>query len=146
MLPPRTPAHVRDAHQSIAPIYDFLAKYEGWLAAGGGQCCDFALGNPQNMPLAGFVTALRDAATPLDPSWYAYKTSEPKAREVVCASLKRLTGVEYPPENIFVTNGATGAHLVTMQALLGPGDEVIINKPPWFFYEGWSCSAGPCRC
>src|SRR5438270_12450198 len=101
MFPPRTPAHVQTAHRSIIPIYEFLAKYERWISAAGATGCDFALGNPQMMPLDGFVSALRNAATPKNPSWYAYKTNEASSREVVCASLKKLTGLEYPPENIF---------------------------------------------
>jgi aspartate aminotransferase len=142
MFPPRTPAHVQEAHRSIAPIYEFLARYEGWLAVGGKACCDFALGNPQTMPLQGLVEALRNSVMPQDPSWYAYKTSEPAARELVCASLKMLTGFDYPPEDIFMTNGATGAHLVIMNALLGAGAEAIFSKPPWFFYEGMILLSG----
>lgn len=41
-----------------------------------------------------------------------------------------------------MTNGATGAHLVIMNALIGPEDEVIINSPPWFFYEGMILNSG----
>jgi len=142
MFPPRTPAHVQDAHRSIIPIYEFLAKYGRWIANGGDEYCDFALGNPQTMPLEEFVTALRDATTPKDASWYAYKTNEVSSRETVRASLKKLTGFEYPPENIFITNGATGALLVIMNALIGPSDEVIFNSPPWFFYEGMILNSG----
>jgi aspartate aminotransferase len=142
MFPPRTPAHVQNAHKSILSIYDFLSKYERWIAAAKGNCCDFALGNPQTMPLEGFVTALRNAATPQNPSWYAYKANEASSRETVCGSLKKLTGLDYPPENIFMTNGATGAHLVIMNALIGEKDEVIINNPPWFFYEGMILNSG----
>jgi aspartate aminotransferase len=142
MFPPRTPAHVQNAHKSIVPIYEFLAKYERWIAAAGPDGCDFALGNPQTMPLEGFVTALRDATRPQNKSWYAYKANEPTSREVVCSSLKDLTGLEYPAENVFMTNGATGAHLVIMNALIGPRDEVIINNPPWFFYEGMILNSG----
>jgi aspartate aminotransferase len=94
------------------------------------------------MPLDEFVTALRNATTPKDKSWYAYKMNEASSREIVCASLKTLTGVEYSPENIFMTNGATGALLVTMNALIGPEDEVIFNSPPWFFYEGMILNSG----
>jgi aspartate aminotransferase len=119
-----------------------LAKYDRWLATAGPEACDFALGNPQDMPLEGFVTALRHATTPKNPSWYAYKTSETSSREIVRASLKKLTGLDYPAENIFITNGATGAHLVTMNALIGPDDEVIYNSPPWFFYEGMVLNSG----
>jgi aspartate aminotransferase len=142
MFPPRTPLHVQSAHASIAHIYEFLARYERWIAEGGPNLCDFALGNPQTLPLDGFVTALRDAAIPKDPSWYAYKTNETTSRRTVQDSLRRLTGVEWPVENIFMTNGATGALLVVMNALIAPGDEVIINDPPWFFYEGMVLNSG----
>jgi aspartate aminotransferase len=142
MFPPRTPVRVQNAHKSIIPIYEFLAKYERWIAAGGDNYCDFALGNPQTMPLEGFVTALRAAATPKNASWYGYKMNEPSSREIVCASLNKLTGFEYPPENIFMTNGATGALLVIMNALVGTDDEVIFNSPPWFFYEGMILNSG----
>jgi len=142
MFPPRTPMRVQNAHRRIIPIYKFLAKYEGWIAASGDDYCDFALGNPQTMPLDEFVAALRDATTPKDKSWYSYKMNEVSSREIVSASLNNLTGFEYPPENIFMTNGATGALLVTMNALIGLDDEVIFNSPPWFFYEGMILNSG----
>ena len=142
MFPPRTPVRVQNAHTSIIPIYEFLAKYERWIAEGGDTCCDFALGNPQTMAPKEFVTALRDATTPRNASWYAYKTNEPSSRETVRASLNALTGLEFEPESIFMTNGATGALLVTMNALIGPDDEVIFNSPPWFFYEGMILNSG----
>ena len=142
MFPPRTPARVQNGHRSIIPIYEFLAKYEGWIADSNGDYCDFALGNPQTMPLDEFVAALREATTPRDKSWYAYKMNEASSREIVCASLKTLTGFEYPQENIFMTNGATGALLVTMNALIDPDDEVVFNSPPWFFYEGMILNSG----
>jgi aspartate aminotransferase len=142
MFPPRTPVHVQNAHKSIVSIYDFLARYEGWVANAGADGCDFALGNPQNMPLEGFVTALRNATTPQNPAWYAYKTNEKASREIIRASLGKLTGFAYPAENIFLTNGATGAFLVLMRALIGPKDEVIFNNPPWFFYEGMILNSG----
>ena len=142
IFPPRTPVRVQNAHTSIIPIYEFITKYERWRADGREDTCDFALGNPQTMPLEAFVTALRDAAIPKDKSWYAYKMSEPSSREIVSRSLNRLTGLAFPPEGIFMTNGATGALLVTMNALIGPGDEVIFNSPPWFFYEGMILNSG----
>ena len=137
-----TPQRVRRAHASIATIYEFLGKYNRWLSDLGADACDFALGNPQTLPLPGFVDALRAAAIPQNPSWFAYKMSEPSSRAVVLKSLARLTGLDFPPENIFMTNGATGALLVTMTALTEAGDEVIFNKPPWFFYEGMVWMAG----
>jgi aspartate aminotransferase len=142
MFPPGTPKPVQRAHTQIIPIYDFLATYERWVAEGGDTYCDFALGNPQTMPMPEFVTALREAATPRNRTWYAYKMNEPESRVIVRQTLKSLTGLDYPPENIFMTNGATGALLVVMNALIGPDDEVIVNSPPWFFYEGMILQRG----
>ena len=90
----------------------------------------------------GFVSALRDATTPQSPDWYAYKMSEPSSREIIQNSLLKLTQRDYSPEDIFLTNGATGALLVTMNALIEAGDEVIYNSPPWFFYEGMILNSG----
>ncbi len=137
-----TPQRVRRAHASIATIYEFLSKYNRWLTELGAEACDFALGNPQTLPLPGFVDALRAATFPQNPAWFAYKMSEPSSRDVVRAALARLTGLDFPPENIFMTNGATGGLLVTMTALTEADDEVIFNKPPWFFYEGMVWMAG----
>lgn len=141
-FPPGTPLRAQRAHESILHIYAFIGKYAKWMSERRADACDFALGNPQSMPLQGFVDALKAAVTPLDPSWYAYKMNEATSREVVRASLMRLTGMAFPAANIFMTNGATGALHVLMTALTGPDDEVIFVKPPWFFYEGMICQAG----
>lgn len=142
MIPRSAPERVRRAHESIAHVFEFLAEYKSWTADPKPTDCDFALGNPQDMPLPGFVTALREATTPLSPDWYAYKMSEPASREIVRDSLLRLTGRACAPEDIFLTNGATGALLVVFNALLDAGDEVVFNSPPWFFYEGMILNAG----
>jgi aspartate aminotransferase len=141
-FPPGVPDHVRRAHLQIGPIFEFLRNYDRWIAAARPDACDFALGNPQSMPLQPFVRALRDATEPRNPTWYAYKTNEAASRETIVRSLRTLTGVAYPPENIFLTNGATGALLVTLNALLGHGDEAVFQNPPWFFYEGMILRSG----
>ncbi len=142
MLPKQSPERVVRAHQKLTPSLDFLAQYGQWLAGASDEHCDFALGNPQTMPLEGFVTALRDATAPHTPDWYAYKMSMPSSREIIQASLQEITGRDYSPDDIFLTNGATGALMVTMNALIETGDEVIYNSPPWFFYEGMILNSG----
>ena len=142
MLPKQSPERVLRAHAKLNPSIKFLAQYERWLAEADDDYCDFALGNPQTMPLEGFVNALRDAATPQSPDWYSYKMTEPSSREIVQGSLLELTGRDYAPDDIFLTNGATGALLVTMNVLIEAGDEVIYNTPPWFFYEGMILNSG----
>ena len=41
---------------------------------------NFAVGNPQEMPLPGYVDALRAHLEPQSPDWFAYKLSEPKSQ------------------------------------------------------------------
>ncbi len=71
MIPTSAPERLRRAHDCMAPIFDFLAQYESWMANSKPTDCDFALGNPQTMPLPGFVTVLREATTPQNPGWTA---------------------------------------------------------------------------
>ncbi|MCZ6854042.1 MAG: aminotransferase class I/II-fold pyridoxal phosphate-dependent enzyme [Gammaproteobacteria bacterium] len=142
MLPKQFPSRVQRSHQSMQPIYEFLAKYETWCAEAGDNGCDFALGNPQSMPLPGFVTALKKSAEPQNKDWYAYKMNEPSSRNIVAESLRQQFERPYAPEDIFMTNGATGAVMVVLNTLIGNGDEVVFNSPPWFFYEGMVLNSG----
>jgi aspartate aminotransferase len=103
---------------------------------------DFAVGNPQEMPLAGLVDALRRHVEPRDKDWFAYKWNEPGSRSVVSESLRRRTGIDYRPEDVSLTAGAFGALGVTIRALCDVDDEVIFLSPPWFFYELMIVSAG----
>ena len=98
--------------------------------------CDFTLGDPQEMPLSGFVTALERQVVPQDKAWYAYKMSEPESRQAIVDDLQDWRKVRYDPEDIHLTSGAFGALAACLRILIDPGDEVIFISPPWFFYEG----------
>ena len=103
--------------------------------------CDLVLGDPQEMPLPGFVSALRHHSQPLNKDWFAYKRSEPEARETVAESLRESRGLPFEPADIALTPGAFGALAVAFRALLDPGDEVVYSLPPWFLYEPMLLSA-----
>ncbi|UCH24897.1 MAG: aminotransferase class I/II-fold pyridoxal phosphate-dependent enzyme, partial [Trueperaceae bacterium] len=103
---------------------------------------DFAIGNPHEMPLPGFVSALQRQVQPQNKDWFAYKTSEAEARAVIAASLCERRGLPFEEEDIQLTNGCTGAIAVSLCTLLDPGDEVIFNSPPWFFYEAYITAYG----
>jgi aspartate aminotransferase len=79
---------------------------------------------------------------PRDKDWFAYKFSEQEPREVVAASMRTRTGIDYRPEDIALTAGAFGGLAVTLRALADEGDEVIFLSPPWFFYELLIASSG----
>ncbi|RUM86980.1 MAG: aspartate aminotransferase [Thermodesulfatator sp.] len=55
-------------------------------------------------------------------------------REAVCFRLKEDYGFEYRPEEVLITCGAKQALFNLAQALLNPGDEVLILAPYWVSY------------
>jgi len=54
--------------------------------------------------------------------------------EAVATKLKRDNGLDYAPSDIIVSNGAKQSLFNLTQALLNPGDEVIIPAPYWVTY------------
>ena len=96
---------------------------------------NFALGNPQELPLPELVGALQQALKPKDKNWFAYKMNEEASRRTIAESIGARLGVPFAAEDVFVTNGGFGALAATLRAIAGPGDEVIFISPPWFFYE-----------
>lgn len=138
---PVLPAHLRVAHAAIAPFSEFFESALWARRQASRKACDFAFGNPQDMPLAAYVEAIRAASIPRDPSWFAYKGSEAVAREAAAASMRGRLGVDFDPEDVFMTKGASAALAVVLDAVVEAGDEVIFISPPWFFYEAMVLAA-----
>jgi aspartate aminotransferase len=97
--------------------------------------CDFAFGNPQELPLPEFSAAIQRHAEPKSKDWFAYKRSEPEPRAVVAKALREWRGMAFEPEDIALTPGAFGALATAFRAFVDPGDEVVFSLPPWFLYE-----------
>ncbi len=120
-----------------ATIAPFLSFFEGPFARWNADpaVANFAVGNPQEMPMPGYVDALQSALIPQDKDWFAYKMSEPASRAAVARSQTARTGLDWDPADVAMTNGGFAALAVTLRAVLEPGDEVVFLSPPWFFYE-----------
>ena len=126
----------------MEPFLRFFDNSAWARRAGEPGICDFAVGNPHDMPLSGFVEALQKSAVPLDKNWFGYKMNEPESRQVVTESLHKRLRIRFDPEDIFLTNGAFGALTVSLNTLADRGDEVIFITPPWFFYEAMIAASG----
>jgi aspartate aminotransferase len=126
---------------AIAP---FLGFYQGPIAAALARpgVSNFAFGNPNEMPLPGYVAALHRHLDPHAADWFAYKLSEPKSQAAVASGLSRRTGMDWDPADVAMTNGGFAALAVAMRATIEPGDEVVFLTPPWFFYEILILAAG----
>jgi aspartate aminotransferase len=134
MTAPARVGTIDDLFETVAP---FVAFFTGPIAARFGEpgVANFAVGNPQDMPLPGYVDALRAHLEPQSPDWFAYKMSEPKSQATIARSLTARTGLTWDPADVAMTNGGFAAIAVAFRAIIEPGDEVVFPTPPWFFYE-----------
>ena len=66
-------------------------------------------------------------------TFYTQNFGIPGLRETIAAYVSRLHPSQYKvaPENIAVTNSGMSALMLTTQALVGPGDRVVIVTPVW---------------
>jgi aspartate aminotransferase len=126
-----SPERMRD---SVAPFLSFFGGPFDRLNREP-DVANFAVGNPQEMPLSGYVEALRRHVEPQDKDWFAYKLSEPASQRTVAATLSARTGLDWDPDDVAMTNGGFAALAVALRTLVQPGDEVVFVSPPWFFYE-----------
>jgi aspartate aminotransferase len=128
------PPHIA-AWQASVPFLRWHASSRHQQRAGDPSINDLVFGNPHEMPMPSYVSALAGRLVPQDKDWFAYKLNEPIATRTVAASLRARTGVGFSPEDVFMTNGGFAAIAAALRATVGPGDEVIFLSPPWFFYE-----------
>lgn len=83
---------------------------------------------PQNIKDAA-VRALEMGFTKYTP---AAGTQE--LRETICESLKKKYDLRYRPDQIVVSSGAKHSLNNTFQAIINPGDEVLMMRPYWLSY------------
>lgn len=91
---------------------------------------------PENVCQAG-IDAIRKGFTRYCPAG-----GIAELRAAVAKTLKAEKGLPYEPAHIAITNGAKQAIYLTLQALLNPGDEVLIQVPCWVSYSEMVKSLG----
>jgi len=104
------------------------------------RICDAAGGHNLSQGFPDFESprGLKDAAIrAIQEGWNQYPVTfgEPELRAAIAAKAARYNGIQADPEtDVTVTCGATEAMVATLQALINPGDEVVIFEP---FYENY---------
>jgi len=76
------------------------------------------------------IAALRRGET-----HYAPSTGIPALTKAIAEKLTRENGIPATPDEVIVTCGAKDAIYEAMEAVLNPGDEVLILDPSWVSYE-----------
>lgn len=104
------------------------------LQAEGRPVISYAAGEPDFATPEHIVEVARRALD--DPKNFRYTAAAglPALREAVAAKTLRDSGIEVDPSQVIVTNGGKHAVYQSFQALLDPGDEVIVPTPYWTTY------------
>ena len=104
------------------------------LRAEGVDVISFAAGEPDFDTPAPIRKAARDAIEAGQTRYPKPASGIPAAKRAVCEKFSRENDLRYAPEQVLVTSGGKMAVYLAIQALVNPGDEVVIPKPYWVSY------------
>ena len=112
------------------------------LRAAGEDVIGFGAGEPDYPTPEHIVVAAVEAAR--DPRNHRYSPSAglPELRLAIAEKTRRESGVDCEAAQVLVTNGAKHALYEAMQALVDPGDEVLLPAPYWTTYPEAIALAG----
>jgi len=104
------------------------------LKAAGEPVIGFGAGEPDFPTPAHVVEAARQAC--LDPKNHRYSPAGglPELKTAVAEATNRHSATEVTPAQVLITNGGKHAVYNAFEALLDPGDEVLLPAPYWTTY------------
>ena len=128
--------------QSIAPSLtlqiDARAKE---MKANGLDVIGFGAGEP-DFPTPAYICEAGKEAIDLGMTRYTPAAGTKELRKAICEKLARENDMTYNYSNIVVSNGAKQSLFNVFQAILDPGDEVLIPTPCWVSYPEMVRMAG----
>jgi len=123
-----------DRIQTLSPSLTIaIASLARDLKAQGKDILSFSAGEPD----FGTPQRIKEEAIKAINDGFTQYTAVPGTAELleaVATKLKRDNGLDYAPSDIIVSNGAKQSLFNLTQAVLNPGDEVIIPAPYWVTY------------
>ncbi|HET8727746.1 MAG TPA: pyridoxal phosphate-dependent aminotransferase [Alphaproteobacteria bacterium] len=84
-----------------------------------------------DLPTPGFISDAAIDALRAGHTFYTYQRGIPPLRQALSDYLGRLYRVSVPVDRITVTTSGMQAIMMAMQALIGPGDELVVASPVW---------------
>jgi len=104
---------------------------------------DFSLGNPDVPPPPEFKRVLGELVHDETVGHgYTPNAGYPRVRHAVAAYLGREHGVDLPPELVVMTVGAAGALNDVLNAVVNPGEEILVPSPYFIGYDHYAFLAG----
>ncbi|ESS12713.1 MAG: aspartate/tyrosine/aromatic aminotransferase [uncultured archaeon A07HR60] len=128
-----------DTVEPAAPLV--MSNLVSELTEQGQDIVDLSVGQPDYETPEEIKQATKDA---IDAGHTTYTPSNgiPKLRRAVATHLNERHGLDYAAENVIATPGGKQALFETVQAIVDPGDEVIVFEPVWSSYEPMVTLAG----
>lgn len=120
--------------ESLAPSQTLaMSQKSNELKAQGIDVINLSVGEPDfNTP-----DHIKDAAKQAIDNNFTFYSPVPgymSLRKAIVDKLKKENGLDYAPEQIVVSGGAKHSLCNVIQAIINPGDEVIIPTPAWVSY------------
>ena len=104
---------------------------------------DFSLGNPDVPPPPEFRQVLRElVADEALAHGYTPNAGHAQVRQAVAEHLGREHGLYVPPELVVMTVGAAGALNDVLNAVVNPGEEILVPSPYFIGYAHYAFLAG----
>ena len=106
---------------------------------------DFTIGSPSIEPPKEFLDAverLMKTVSPIELHTYAPAAGLESVRSAVAKYLTESFGVEYSPNDIYMTHGASSALAIILAALMSEGEEALVLAPYFPEYKIYVEQAG----
>jgi len=84
-----------------------------------------------DVPTPAFIAEAAIEALRQGHTFYTYQRGIPPLRQAVAAYIHRHFLADVDPERVIITGSGMQAIMQTVQALVGPGDEVVVVSPVW---------------
>ncbi len=125
---------------SPSPSFAVSAQIRA-LRAQGRDILDLGVGEP-DFPAVASAKAAAHAAIDADRSHYTPTAGTSELREAVAAAHRDLHGTDARAEEVVVGCGAKAVLFELLQALVDPGDEVVVSSPYWVSFPAQVSLAG----
>jgi aspartate/methionine/tyrosine aminotransferase len=84
-----------------------------------------------HLPTPDFIAEAAIASLRAGETFYTWQRGIPELREALARYHHRLYGIEFDHENFYVCQAGMQSVQLAIQALLEPGDEVVVPSPAW---------------
>ncbi len=134
MSSPQQPLQLADRVLQVPPSPTLAINAKAkQLKASGVDVLNFSVGEP-DFSTPAHVCAAGSAAIEAGHTRYTAVSGIPELREAICARYREKQGLSYDPEQVQVSCGGKHGLYNIFQAILNPGDEVLIPAPYWVSY------------